>query len=353
MKAAVYYAAGDIRVEEVREPKVTPGGIVIKVKFCGVCGSDLHTYRIGKSVADGPSAILGHEFSGDVCVVGSDVTGIRVGDRVTAHSILPCGKCASCMSGQPRRCPNRAIMGDWYALPGAFAEYVHIPWAVVDETVYQLPDEFSYQDGALIEPLAASASAVRRAEPRAEDAVVVLGAGVIGNFAMQTFKAMGVGKVIVTDVRNRRLKVAKATGADFVVNAAHEDPVRTVREITAGAGADIVADCAGTPATFRQCIDMVRGSYRENFDTERPNGKIAWVANYEKPVTWNPNDVSFNGVRMMGSLPSDFLTPMDLVKTGKVNVRAVISHELPLSDIIEAFELQANPTKSIKVLVKI
>lgn len=353
MKAATYYGAGDIRVENVSDPKLEAGGVLIKVKACGICGSDLHPYKVGGLIEAGfiqPGLIMGHEFSGDVVEVGVNVTGIKKGDRVTAGSILPCGECDLCRGGQTNRCSDMKVLG--FQIPGAFAEYVSIPLAIVNQTIFPLPDEISYEEGATVEPLSVGANAARRAEPRHEDIVVVLGAGMIGQCAMQSFKAMGVAKVIISEVSKKRLEVAKATGADIIINAAEEDPVQRVREVTSGVGADIVAECAGAPITFQQAIGMVRGSLQQAFEKERPDGKIMLVGVYEEPIAWMPIMVINNSVRMIGCFAGDFLPAIDLLKTGKVNSKPLITHEFPLDRAKEAFEAQLKTDESIKVLIK-
>jgi len=353
MKAATYHGAGDIRVENVSDPELEVDGILIKVKACGICGSDLHPYKIGGLVEAGliqPGLIMGHEFSGDVVAVGANVTDIREGCRVTAASILPCRECESCRKGEPSRCLNMMVLG--FQMPGAFAEYVSIPLAILNQTVFLLPEEISYEEGATIEPLSVGANTARRAEPRREDIVVVLGAGMIGLCVLQSFKEMNVAKVIVSEVSNKRLEVARATGADITINAAEEDPVLRIREITSGIGADIVAECAGAPTTFQQAIEMVRGSMQQAFEIEHPDGKIMLVGVYEEPVQWMPIMVINNSVRMIGCFSGGFAPAIDLLKTGKVSTMPLITHEFSLDQAKEAFETQLRTDESIKVLIK-
>ena len=345
MKTAVLYAPGDIRVENVSQPALEPGGILIHVKACGICGSDLHLYKMGWPAEAG--LVMGHEFSGDVVEVGASVADIRKGERVTVASLLPCGDCQWCRRGQLERCSSTKILG--LQCPGAFAEYVSIPIAVLNRTVFPLPDGMSYEDGATVEPLSVGGDAAMQAEPSAEDTVVILGAGMIGQCSLQAFKAMGVSKVIVSEVSRKRLEVAREMGADVVINAAEEDPVRRVREETSGMGADIVAECAGAPATFQQALDMVRGS---TFETASPGGKILLVGIYEQPVQWAPLSFIRKNVRMIGCFAGSFPRAIDLIQAGKVNTRPLITQEFPLDQAREAFETQLKADESIKVLIK-
>ena len=337
MNAAIYYGPGDIRVQDVSKPRLEPDGILVKVKACGICGSDMHPYRVGGLIR--PGTIMGHEFSGDVVEVGANVQDIKEGDRVTAAGYLPCGECYWCQRKQYYRCFKMQLLG--YEFPGAFAEYVSVPLALLNMTVFMLPDEVTYKEGATVEPLSVGAHAVRMAEPSATDTVVILGAGMIGQCAMQVFKAMGAAKVIVCEIGKKRLEVAKATGADVVINAAEEDPIDGVREATSGMWADIVAECAGAPATFHQAIAMVRGG-----------GKIALVGMCEEPIKWNPAAIIRKNVRMIGCLGGSFPRAIDFLKSRKVDTKPLVTHEFPLDRAREAFETQLKVDEAVKVLVK-
>jgi len=348
MKAAIYYGPGDIRVENVSDPKLEADGILIRVKACGICGSDIHPYRVGGLIE--PGLIMGHEFSGDVIEVGANVIDIKKGDRVTAASVQPCGQCHWCQKKQTHRCPNMRVLG--FHMPGSLAEYVSIPLALVNQTVFPLPDELSYEDGATVEPLSVAENTVRRAEPTADDTVVILGVGMIGQCALQVLKAIGVAKVVVSEVSEKRLEVAKAMGADVVINAADEDTIQRVREVTSGMEVDVVVECAGVPITFQQAIEMVRGSLQQAFETVRPDGKIMLVGIYEQPIQWTPNSVIRKSVRMIGCYSGNFPAAIELLKTGKVNTRPLVTHEYPLDKAREAFEAQSKANESIKVLIR-
>jgi len=348
MKAAIYYGPGDIRVENISDPKLGADGIVIQVKASGICGSDIHPYRVSGLIE--PGLIMGHEFSGDVIEVGANVAEIKNGDRVTAASVQPCGQCHWCQKQQTHRCSNMKVLG--VHIPGAFAEYISIPLALLNQTVFLLPDEISYEDGATIEPLSLAEHIVERTEPTTEDTVVILGMGMIGQCTLQTFRAVGVSKIIVTEVGKKRLEVAKAMGADVVLDAAEEDPVQRVREATSGTGADIVVECAGMAITFQQATEMVRGSLQQAFETVRPDGKIMLVGIYEQPTQWLPNSVIRKSARMIGCYAGRFPPAIELLKAGKVNTRPLVTHEYPLDKVSTAFEAQSKTDESIKVLIK-
>ena len=228
MKAAVHYGKGGIRVENRPDPILMPNGIIIKVRACGICGSDLHPNDTWDTKN---GMILGHEFSGDVVEVGQKVEGIRVGDRVTAMGYENCGECYWCEKDKPHRCTGRKYVG--YAFPGGFAEYVSIPVAIFDKTVFKLPDTVSYEAGATVEPLSISVYAARRAEPISGQTVFIIGAGMIGQCVLKACKAMGAAKVIISEMGRKRIEVAESHGADRVIDAGKENVHELLSEATA------------------------------------------------------------------------------------------------------------------------
>jgi 2-desacetyl-2-hydroxyethyl bacteriochlorophyllide A dehydrogenase len=283
--------------------------------------------------------ILGHEFSGDVVEVGANVVGIEKGSRVAALGYKSCGECSWCREGAPQRCIARKFVG--YEFPGGFAEYVSIPIAILNATVFPLADTISYEEGAAIEPLSIAIHVARRAEPTPRETVVVLGAGMIGQCVMQAFKALGTDKVIVSEVSRKRLDVAEATGADIVIDAGKDNVHERVLKATAGSGPDTVVECAGSPVTFKEAVDMVRGG-----------GKIMLVGIYGKPITWDPFDIIRKNIKMIGCLGGSFPRAIDLISSGKVKVKALVTHTFPLDRIQEAFKTQARTDEAVKVLIK-
>jgi len=335
MKAAVLHGACDIRTENIPDPVLEAHAIIIKVKACGICGSDLHVYkRYGKE-----GTIFGHEFSGTVVEVGANVTGIKPGECVTAIGFRPCGKCFWCHRGKPHRCSDIALLG--YQFPGAMAEYVAIPFASHGRNVFRLPEELNFEDGASVEPLSISLFSVKRAQPGEKDTAAVLGAGVIGLNAIQILKSMGVQRVLATGRRPSRLEAARACGADLVVDATKEDVLPAIMETTSGMGVDIVVECAGTQETFDQSVEMTRGG-----------GKVMLVGVYEQPLAWDPLKVMFKNLTLIGCLGGNFPASIDLLQSGKVSTRSFITHRFPLDRAAEAFQVQLQSQDAIKVMIK-
>lgn len=335
MKTAVHYDKGDIRIEDRPDPVLEAGGIILRVRACGICGSDLHP-RDSWDTENG--MILGHEFSGDVVEVGNNVTGMVKGDRVTALGYKNCGACYWCQEGLPHRCTKRKFVG--YAFPGGFAEYASIPVAILGTTVFHLPDHVSYEEGATVEPFSIAVHAVRMAEPKVQETFLVLGAGMIGQCVAQVCKALGASRVIVSELGRKRLQVAAAVGADIVIDAGAENTRERVLELTAGNGPDTVVECAGSPATYREAVDLVRAG-----------GRIMLVGVYKKPIEWDPYDIIRKNARMIGCLGGSFPRAIDLISSGKVNVKALITHTFPLEQAREVFAMQRDAALAVKVLI--
>ena len=347
MKAAIYYGARDIRIEEVECPRAGDDGIVVKVRAAGVCGSDLHAYK--KAPQDRPFGRLtyGHENAGEVVEVGANVEDVKVGDRVFAAALLPCFECEWCERKDYAKCSAGLRVAGLSGLRGGFAEYLWVPVVLRENdtgivtNVFKLPETMSYQDGALVEPMGIGASVVRNAVPGTDDVVVVLGTGMIGLGTVVNLKASGVSKIIATDVSEKRLEAARELGADVILNPAEEDVVKRVMEETSGSGADIVVEAAGLPITFLQSFDMVRRG-----------GRIVVVAFYEEPVEFKPHVVIVKNARIIPGKGADFQKAFELVKAGKLKDKQVISHVFPLDKIDEAFETAINTRESVKVMIE-
>ena len=335
MKAAVLKGVQDIGVEELPEPKVEKDGVIVKVHSCGICGSDLHIYKRGGREGNTP----GHEFGGEIVEVGSNITGVKVGDRVAVMSGRGCGECYWCKQGDWIKCSKMALLG--IGFPGAFAEYVSVPNFSLGLYAAKLPESISYQQAATAEPLAVALHAVHQMNPQPGDTAVVIGLGIIGLCIVQILKSIGVSRIIASGRRAKRLQLAKEGGADVVVNAAVDDIVPVVAEVTNGKGADIVFEVAGTPDTFQQSLQIVHRG-----------GKIDIVGLYQEPITWNASFIVSNDIWLVGcGLRFDLPGAVELMENGSVDTRPLVTHQFPLDDVKEAFDTQANVTEAIKVLV--
>ncbi len=334
MKAAVFYGPRDIRFEEVAKPKIGKGDVLLRVRACGICGSDLHTYRLGQFLdlglpIESGGRIMGHEYSGEVVEIGGEVEGLRVGDRITT------------------------------AAGGANAEYLRLA-ATRLRVVVHIPPEVSYEEAATNEPLATSLHAVDLAKPADEETIVIMGAGIIGLGVLQVLRTQSSARVAVVDLSDKRLAMAQKLGADIIINAGREDPYQKMLEITGEraisfmavpvGGVDTVFDCAGCTADFegtpalQQALSMVR-----------ENGKVVLVAVFEKPLQIDHNLIMRKGTSLLGSwawTPEEFAQAMELMRSGKVDRKPLITHEFPLERAKEAYETQLKAEEAIKVLLK-
>lgn len=335
MKAAVLQGVRDIRIEDVPEPRVEKDGVIIKVHSCGICGSDLHIYKGG----DQQGLTPGHEFGGEVVEIGPNVTGVKVGDRVAVMSGQGCGQCYWCQQGDWIRCSKMALLG--IGMPGAFAEYVSVPNFSMGLYAARLPESISFQQGATAEPLSVALHAVNQMQPQPEDTAVVIGLGIIGLCIIQILKAKGVSRIIASGRRASRLQLAKEGGADVVVDAAVEDALPVVSQVTSGKGADIVFEVAGTTDAFLQSLQMVHRG-----------GKVDIIGLYQEPITWDPFFVVTSDITIIGcGLRFDLPGAVELLESGKVDTRPLVTHQFPLGKIKEAFDTQAGVAEAIKVLV--
>lgn len=244
-----------ITMKDVDIPKPTDTEILVKVMATAICGSDLHLYYWDEQTTRWKSPlpmIIGHEFSGEVIEVGKAVHSIEVGHKVAAESHIPCQTCHMCKTGRMHICENMKIYGI-QTPQGSFAEYTTIPESIV----YRLPDDVSYEEGALFEPFGVAVHAIERAQIQPGDSVTVLGTGPIGLFCVQLAKICGAAPVIASEMKDYRLKMAESLGAaDVIINAAQEDVLTRVMEITSGRGTDVVIEAAGSNVTVKQSFDI-------------------------------------------------------------------------------------------------
>ena len=249
MKAAVLYNAHDLRLVEQPIPALTGAdSVLIQVKAVGICGSDMHAYH-GKLATVVYPRMIGHEVVGEVQEVGSGVTRLMPGDHVVMDPVVSCGHCPACRSGRQNVCKDVKCMG--VAAEGGCAEYIVLP----AQNVHSIPKEIPWRDAALLEPYTIGAQVIARGEVTGEDTVLVAGAGTIGLVILQAAKRLG-AKVLVTDVVDSRLELAKKLGADLTINPAHQNVAEAVAGFTGGYGVTVAVDAVGIPELFEQAIEL-------------------------------------------------------------------------------------------------
>ncbi len=347
MKAAVYVEPGLMEIREVPMPEVGPMDVLLKVRACGICGSDLHSYKLGFYVE--PGQIMGHEFVGEVVEVGSALSGVEVGQRAMGFTIGICGTCYWCRSGNPGNCPEAFKNSTGYGKPGAFAHYVKIENVLPGFTFHPIPEDMSDEEAATLEPVGVAAFAAEMSGAKEGDKVAVLGAGLIGNATMQAMKAIPADKVVVSEISPLRMRLARELGADVVVDAANENVLERMKEelgvgpyhFGEGAMADIVVDAAGGRDTFALALEVVRSA-----------GTIALVGLPEGDQVVNTTKIVHKSPRIIGCLGSIYPKAIELISAGKVKTQPLVTHSFPLEEINEAFKVQMDPGVSIKVMIR-
>lgn len=335
----MYYNNGDVRLEEIPAPKIGPGELLVRIEASGICGSDvMEWYRIQKA-----PLVLGHEIAGEIVEVGEGVERHKIGDRVAASHHVPCNTCHYCLSDRHTMCDTlRSTTFE----PGGFAEYVRLPAINVDRGVYPLPDEVSYEEGTFIEPLACVLRSQRIVRITPGQSVLVVGSGMTGLLQINLARALGAGRIIATDISQYRLDAAKRFGADDVIDAREEVSAR-VREMNGGRLVDLALVCTGVVSAIEQALQSVdRGATVLLFAPTDPGVTI--------PVS--VSDLFFrNGVTLTSSYagsPADHMTALELIRSGDVNVRDMISHRLGLAEAGSGFKLVAEADESMKVVIE-
>ena len=342
MKALVYNGPGAFAYMDVPDPVPGPNDILIRVRACGICGSDVQgaTGRTGRRI---PPLIMGHEAAGIVEAVGPSVSGFAPGDRVAFDSTVYCNACDPCRQGLFNRCVKRQVIG--VSTPtakrqGAFAEYVAIPfWIVV-----KLPDELSFRQAALLEPASIALHAANRGGVTAGETAVVLGAGTIGLFVIQAVRLRGAARVIAVDKNEFRLGVAQRLGADAIVNPDHESLREVVRSETGGRGADIVFEAVGFAQTVREAVSVVK-----------MGGRVTMIGNLDRTVELDMQDLVARELSMVGSYSSsgEFGECMEAFASGRIDATPLISDVMKLSDGARAFErLLAGNEDLLKIVLE-
>ncbi len=322
MKALVLTEYGTFEYLDVPTPTPGNGEVLVKVKACAVCGSDVHGMD-GSSGRRQPPAIMGHEASGEIEAVGPGVEGWSVGDRVTFDSTVYCNQCEACTVGNVNLCVNRQVLGvscDDYRRDGAFADYVVVPAYIC----YRLPDEVSYLQAAMVEPLAIAYHAATRTPVKPGMSAVIVGVGTIGLLTLQVIKAMGASQIIAVDIDDAKLATAIENGADAGVNSANPDALAQVLAATPdGKGADIAFDATGIEATVDLCVRSVR-----------LDGSVVLIGNLAQHISFPLQWVVTRQISLFGTCASagEYNECLRLIADGKVDVEALISEAVPLAD---------------------
>jgi len=334
MKVAIYYRNDDIRIEECPEPGISSGEILVKMKASGICGTDvMEWYRIKKA-----PRVLGHEMAGEIVAIGEGVGKFKKGDKVFVSHHVPCYKCHHCDQGNYTACESLHI-GNYY--PGGFSEFIRAPEENVKYGTFLLPEKVTFEDATMIEPLGCVAAGQNQIGLKKGQTILIIGSGVSGLLHTQLAKIKG-ARVIATDINEYRLSKAMEFGADYVINA-NRYSLDKLRSINDDKLADIVIVCAGVEKAVDDAISSVDRK-----------GKILFFAVPNTDITipsvrfWRDEiTVTFS----YGAAPEDIKEALELIESGRVNVSKMITHRVPLSDIMNGFKIVSEAENSLKVIV--
>ncbi len=327
MKALVHTEPYRFEYSDFPDPAVGDDDVLVRVRACGICGSDVHgsTGKTGRRI---PPIIMGHEAAGIVEDVGPNVSGFKKGDRVCFDSTVYCNKCPACRKGFFNRCDKRQVLGvsvPAFKRHGCFAEYVAVPSWIV----FKIPDNLSFIQAALLEPASIGTHAANRAPISEDDTVLVIGAGTIGLFILQGARLRGAAQVIAVDIDEFRLSVAKKLGASATINPAKSNLKEAVLKLTSGKGADVALEAVGYAKTFADAVSVTK-----------LGGYVVAVGNLEKKAEFDLQELVARELTFTGSYASsgEFSRCIDWVACGQINVEPLISDVLLLQDGQYAFE---------------
>jgi L-iditol 2-dehydrogenase len=344
MKAAVFYGPQDLRFEERPLPVPKENELLIRVGACAICGTDLRTYRFGAANITKP-VVIGHEIAGTVVEAGAALTGWAAGDRVAVAPAVPCCECAYCRRGIHTMCDDLRSIG--YQFDGGFAEYMIVPWAAVRAgCVNRVPDNLTLEEATLAEPLACAINGQELLGVGLDDVVAILGAGPLGSMHADLAKIRGASKVILVDVLEHRLELARAFAADILLNGEREAVTARVREETEGAGASVVIVAAPSARAQEQALTLAAKRGRVSFFGGLPKNNPC--------ASLNSNLIHYRELFIMGaygSMPRHNRMALDLLASGRINAASLIGLVVPLEQLMDGFEAAAQG-RVLKVVVR-
>jgi len=340
MKQAIMTKPGSITFNEVAVPEMKESEVLIKIMRIGVCGSDIHVYH-GKHPYTKYPVVQGHEVSGEIAKVGKNVTNVVVGDKVTIQPQVVCGKCFSCIHGNYHICDELKVMG--FQTTGTASEYF-----VVDaKKVLKLPDDMTFDYGAMVEPMAVAVHALGRSGLDIKGKkILVLGAGPIGNLVAQTAKGLGAEAVMITDLSDYRLGIAKECGIDFCINTSKTDLTEAILQSFGPDKADLILECVGVNHTMTQGINNAR-----------KGSDIIVVGVFGEAGSVDFGLVQDRELRMIGTLmykEQDYIKAIELIGKGHINLGALITNHFSFTDYLKAYEyIEVARDRCMKVMIDV
>jgi L-iditol 2-dehydrogenase len=339
MLQAVMTKPGEIKFHDIPVPEIRTDQVLVKIMRIGVCGSDIHVYH-GKHPYTSYPVVQGHEVSGEIVKVGSGVTQFKVGDKVTIQPQVVCGKCYSCTHGSYHICDELKVMG--FQTTGTASEY----FAVDAKKVLKLPQGISFDMGAMIEPLAVAVHALSRGGDVKGKKVLVLGAGPIGNLVAQAAKGQGAELVMITDLSEYRLQIAKSCGIDYCINTKNQDLEKTLSDNFGPYKADLILECIGIEITMTQAIHNAR-----------KGTDIIVVGVFGNKPKVDLGLVQDRELRLIGTLmyqERDYIKAIELIAKGKIKLEPLITDHFSIKDYLKAYEyIEAKKDQVMKVIISV
>lgn len=342
MRAMLLSEYKQLELVDVDPPNVGADEVMVAIRACGICGSDVHGYD-GSSGRRIPPLVMGHEAAGVVVEIGPNVSRFAVGDRVTFDSMISCGKCDPCRQGKSNLCQSRRVLGvscDTYRQPGCFAEFINVP----EHIVYAIPEQLSFEHAALVEPVSVAVHAVGLMDIEPQSTGVVIGTGMIGLLVIQALKIAGCSTVIAVDVDDNKLELARKLGASETLNAKSVDVAVEIMKFTNGHGADLSVEVVGKTEPLQTAVECVR-----------LGGQVGLVGNLQPMVELPLQKVVTRELKLIGSCGSSGEYPhcIELMASGQIQVAPLISEITGLENGPEFFDrLYANEPKLMKVVLQ-
>jgi 2-desacetyl-2-hydroxyethyl bacteriochlorophyllide A dehydrogenase len=338
MKQAVMTAPGEILIHDIEEPEPGPGEVLLRIQRIGVCGSDVHVYH-GMHPYTGYPVVQGHEYSASIEAIGPNVMDLKPGMKVTSTPQIVCGECGPCRRGDYHICDTLKVEG--FQAPGCAQEL----WVTPADRIVPLPDNFSYEQGALVEPISVAVHAVSRAGNLEGRNVVVLGAGPIGNLVAQVAKAES-AQVLITDLSDHRLNIAQECGLTATSNAEKENLVEAIARVFGSAGFEVAFECVGVEDTMTAAIENIQ-----------KGGSIIVVGVFGEKPRLNLGLVQDRELNIHGTLMyqhQDYERAVELIASGQVATQPLFSKHFPIDEYLAAYEfIEAQGDKTMKVFIDV
>jgi L-iditol 2-dehydrogenase len=338
MKAAMYYSQQDIRIEETPTPEIGEDEVLVEMRACGICGSDLMDWYLKNRAP----LVLGHEPAGIIVKVGSKVNGFNVGDRVFVHHHVACLTCHYCKHGDYTLCKQ---FHETHIDPGGLAEYFRVPAPNLQIDTLKIPETLSFETVTLIEPVGCCIRALNKCSIQPDDTVAIIGAGATGIIHTALSEIFGAAKAIVSDLIDYRLQVAKKFGADVIVNPKNEELKAVVNAETDGIGADLVVVTAPSLEAYKSGLSVCRKGGKLCVFAPTSPGKYLQIS---------PKELFFSEIQIIPSYSTSHLETrraLELIKTGRLEVKELITHRFRLAEAAKAFKTALENRESLKVIV--